>query len=164
MSRTHVIRDMVAGGATVALGVFFLVASDSIQGFGDDPVGPKFLPQAVCLLMIVFGAVLGAGAWRSARANGPGEQPADAAEIDIRAVATLGLIGILYSVLFFLLGYLAATLLVFPAVLYLFGARSIGEVALTTAASIALFYLVFFGLLGIHDPPGLWLDLPALLR
>ena len=117
MSRIHITRDMVAGGATVALGVFFLVASDSIQGFGDDPVGPKFLPQAVCLLMIVFGAVLGVGAWRSARANGPGEQPAHAAETDVRAVATLGLIGMLYSVLFFLLGYLAATLLVFPAVL-----------------------------------------------
>jgi len=157
-------RDALTGGVIAVLGAFFFIAAGSIQGFGDDPVGPRFLPRTVCLLMIMLGLALAARSWWRGEADPGAQDSGPSAAVAKVKVAALGVAAVLYAALFYLVGFIFASLLAFPVVLYLFGLRSIVKLSVTTAAAVAVFYSFFFGLLGVPDPPGLWVDFFGLLR
>ncbi len=154
--------DRITGGLVIAFGGFLFVISRSIEGFGDDPVGPRFLPQAATLGLVLLGALLVAN---------PGVRHARTDLTDIATEAKsqglppviLALVGIVYVGLFHVVGYLLATALVLPSVLVVFGHRRPVRILVLSLLVTAAFYGVFFVLLGAHDPPGAWLDLRGLL-
>jgi len=156
---------MAVGTAAIVLGVFIFVIAGSIQGFGDDPVGPKFVPRAVATLISLIGAFLALRAWTAAHRGEVAADPADAVEPErTGAVAVLAVASVVYALLFQAIGYAPTTLLIFPIVLYLFGMRGVAILAGYAVGAFCVFYLFFFVLLGIYDPPGQWFDPLAFLR
>lgn len=155
--------DQIVGGVVIALGGFLFAFSRTIEGFGDDPVGPRFLPQTTTLGLVMLGGLLVA---RAGTGLASGDRPTATTSERPRwlPVVLLALIALIYTGLFHAFGYLAATLLVLPAVLVVFGHRSALKIVALSCLVSTAFYGVFFGLLGVYDSPGVWLDLSGLLR
>jgi hypothetical protein len=154
--------DGAAGICVAVLGAIVIVVSQDIQGYGDDPVGPKFLPVAGASLLVLLGLWLAIAslAAPSTVDGGTGTGPGRF----LRAVLPLGILGILYALALPIFGYLLPTLLTLPVVLLIFGIRSPMALARLTLVTTAAFYLLFFMLLGVYDPPGEWLDISGIFR
>lgn len=155
--------DGVAGFCVAVIGAILIVTAQGIRGFGDDPVGPKFLPVAGGALLVLFGLWL-AVISRPVR-NTEADRVAPSAFRGFhRAVLPLGLLGILYALALPRFGYIIPTLLVLPGVFYIFGTRSPMVLLRDALATTIAFYLFFFVLFGVYDPPGEWLDISGIFR
>lgn len=155
--------DGVAGLCVAVIGAILIVTAQDIRGFGDDPVGPKFLPAAGGALLVLFGLWL-AVISRPARGTNADRVVSSAFRGFRRAVLPLGLLGILYALALPRFGYIIPTLLVLPGVFYIFGTRSPMVLLRDALATTIAFYLFFFVLFGVYDPPGEWLDISGILR
>ena len=156
-------RNAAAGLAAVVLGIFFFVASNSIQGFGDDPVGPQFLPKAVSVLIALFGVLLIVQSRSANRLGTDANNRVEATPISVN-VLLLAAASVLYSALFFYLGFVLSSAVVLPAVLCLFGIRTLKGLSVMTILTISAFYIFFFVALGVHDPPGQLIDISGWYR
>ncbi|WP_052351641.1 tripartite tricarboxylate transporter TctB family protein [Deinococcus pimensis] len=148
--------DLALALAVVALGVFFLVETFSIDvNPGYARVGPRFFPLLVSFGLLGVGAWLTVGALRGERAEPAAEEDADPdAPINWRSVGWISL-GVLAQVL--LLD--RAGFVVSSALLFWLGARGfhsdrpLRDLAVAVVLSVVV-YVAFTRGLGLTLPPG----------
>lgn len=154
--------DMIAGLALVGLAIFLLIASFDIPvEFGDSGIGPRSFPQAICGLIILIGMVLVVQGARGRIA--PGDESSLEIMTFIKVVLPLVLLSFVYVLLFKLFGYVSSTLVILYAACFHFGVRGKALLILPLVVSAAFYYL-FFGLMGVFEPPATLFNFIDLFR
>ena len=141
------------GVALILIGIVATVTSLNIGLDQYGRWGARFFPLGGSLALVLLGLVELRGA-RTAPATGWPSFP---------AIAVLLVLSLVYVWSISAFGYLLSTALAAPLALYLFGVRN--RVGLCVAAVLcpALYYGIFFGLLGVFPPLGRWFDLLDLI-
>ncbi len=151
MPRWHTNREALLGLAMLVIGLVFFVSSTDIEVLEQGGIGPRVFPMGGSLLLAGLGLLQLAGA----RPEGSEGQLA-AGILPILALAT---VSVAYIAAIAHLGYLVSTALAAPAVLCLFGIRSVAGLVLAAIFCPAAYHLIFFVGLGVFPPYGLWFDL-----
>lgn len=125
-------RDLVSGIILALAGWLFFVSAGSIGSTEEGLVGPAFVPRIVSGLLMVFGAILGAGSVIGSgrtrmHAPTPDEPLTDPekdldAGIAVRSFLLIG-IGFLFVFLFTRVGFAATAMATIAASLLIFGER-----------------------------------------
>ena len=144
---------------TITVGLFFVGLAWGINPSAFDPIGPRALPLFLAASVVALGVLIG---WMGLRDDTP--EVALASDYgfrtsDLAQVAQVIGAGAIYVALFFAFGYMAATLVAFPLVLFAFGARRAFIMLALSIGAALLYQYVFMGLMGLNDPAGGLLDL-----
>ncbi|QPH54623.1 tripartite tricarboxylate transporter TctB family protein [Pontivivens ytuae] len=146
--------DFWTGLCLAVVGAALLLLTYDIRLTEAGLIGPRFVPQAVCVLLIAGGLALAFGP------TSPGGEAGPA--LPWRAAALVA-VGIGHVVLTPLIGYLATSAAVAGAAVVLFGARDWRVILATMLALPLALHLIFIELMGVFMPRGRWFDLLALL-
>ncbi len=155
--------DLWTGLVLIAVALALLIASFDIRVDEAGLVGPRAVPQAVCVLLLIAGAALSiASARRAGQVRAP--EPSARAEPSIpwRALL-LAALGLAFVPLFGAFGYLGATGLVTAATLALFGVRRSVVLVCTAAVAAVVWHLAFVELMDVFAPAGRVFDAARLL-
>lgn len=149
--------SIIVGVAICLAGAFAAFFSLQIPAEANGDAGARTFPY------LGAGALLLLGLLEIRKGlNEPGNFPT----LPQRAMPVLGVavLGIAYVILMTKLGYLVATAVVAPLILWLFGVRK--KIGLLAAAILcpAIYYVIFFVLLGVFPPFGEWFDLLDMLQ
>jgi len=179
--------DLASAGVLIGLGVLILLAVPGIEtSFVTDPVGPRFFPSLLAVLLIGLslvlasrgvlalrrevGAAAGRGAVEPATETPP---PADVPESGGEEVAGVTEVGAARRVLLLVLGmgvyvavlptvgYGLTSFLFFSGILWVAGERRPLRVVVQAAAVTAVLALLFGVLLGVELPGGFLPRLPS---
>ncbi|MBE9398953.1 tripartite tricarboxylate transporter TctB family protein [Pontibacterium sp. N1Y112] len=155
-------HDLATGLAILALaGFLFIESLDIPVDLEDAGLSARFFPQAICGLMAVLGAIL---AFNGARGqSAPDDKTTFDGKIFISKVLPLSVLSFAYVWLFQLFGYTTATLITVYIGSYLFGVRGKAFLLLSPIMSL-LFYYLFFGLMGVFEPPAEIFDVMVYLK
>lgn len=147
--------------AVVALiGVFFVVQASFIRPALNDPIGPKVLPMTIAIALVVGGALIAIRALT--HAAGPMHDGYGFLESNVRRIAAVIGCGVVYVVLFWGIGYFAATLASVFLIMLAFGNRNYRIMTGVAVFAAFVYQFVFMGLMGLHDPRGALADLRPL--
>ncbi len=151
VTRATARHDLVVGLFMAALAAFLYYATlDIPPGYDDEAVGPRFVPQAICILLGAIGAIIALQGLRGMPApNAPTRFSSARFWVD---VAPLSFISFVYVGMFALFGYWLSTAVLIFAGCILFGVRSRALVFLPLIAA-SLFYYIFFKLMRVFEPP-----------
>ena len=156
--------ELGVAAVTITVGLLFVALASTISSAAFDPIGPRALPLFLAACIVALGAAIGVAGWRDRTPDAALSADYGFRSSDLAQVAQVIGAGLVYLALFFALGYMAATLLAFPLVLFAFGARrALVMLALSLFAAV-LYQYVFMGLMGLNDPAGGLLDLRVLSR
>lgn len=167
------IRDKVEPIIVICLGIFFLLQAYQIEVGQDALVGPRLVPVCIAGMIIGFGILLFIVAWVVGRTENVKPGDSSLSPEDNRGIAALWaapiskimfilVIGFAYVWLFSATGYLIATALILTLLLFLFGTRNLGMLAIITVSGTAGYYFIFIYLIGIYAPPGWLINLEML--
>ena len=148
---------MLVGGFLFLLGVLAAFFSLQIPAETGGDTGARTFPYLGAGALLLLGALEFRRGLRL-----PGHQigmPKEAGTI----VGVI-FVGVLYVILISKLGYLVATALAAPSVLFLFGLRNPLGLLAAAVLSPAAYHLIFFELLGVFPPYGEWFDLLDILQ
>lgn len=158
MSRRFPLGGLIAAGATVAIGLFFLIGAFHIDTRAGVLGGPDVVPKAASALLVGFGILIALEAFLV--------PPAGAGRDGRPSVLVFVIVagGLAYVWLIGAIGYLPATLLAAPLAFAAFGVRGPTRALAAGLCAALVIYAAFFVGLGIYDPPGRLLDLNGLWR
>jgi hypothetical protein len=164
--------DAIAGFVFLILGVAILVAVPTIEGTrSTDPLGPRFLPKLLSLVLIGLSALLIISALFKARASTGSDAPvetaialddeiqADAGARETRSGSSRNVYLLITAMTLYVtflptIGYLLGSFLFFSSILAIAGQRRpVVLVCQALGTTIALF-LLFDGLLNVNLPEG----------
>ena len=145
-----VLHERITGVVLIAVGALlfkqtFLIPLDPYSA----GVGPRFFPQSLCVVLAGLGLLLIFTAKNNTAANSQFDSKAFMAK-----VLPLVVLSAIYLTLFWLLGYLLASMISLAIAGYLFGVRGKSLELLAIIASL-LFYYLFFALMGVFEPPSM---------
>ena len=152
------VADLIGAALLVALG--FAFAGGALSGLEvfreGGRIGPGFMPFFAGAMLVVFGAMIGIGAWLGGR-RGPGEgSPGDEPEGAQRTVAAVFLLSLAAILLIPLIGFLPAFgLLIFALVRFVEG-RGLLLAAGTGVGGVIFAWVVFVLFLKIPLPGGVF--------
>ena len=152
-------RSVIVGAALTVLGLGAgYYASLIPQGAEGGTGGARIFPYIASGAILVCGLIELASGLRDRFQTLPRltSQPGE--------IATLLALAIGYVWLVSKLGYLIATGLITPAAMWLFGIRNWFGLLLSAFICPAIYYLIFFELLGVFPPYGEWFDLLDVLQ
>lgn len=147
------IREALPGLALVVIGLGCLVATFNIEILDHGGIGPRVFPMAAAVIVAGLGAVQVLSA-RSAPAEDE-DAPEDG---DFGWIAALLALSVVYVTVINYFGYIIGTAIAAPAVLYIFGIRSVPGLLIAAVLCPVIYHLIFFVGLGIFPPYGLWFD------
>lgn len=163
--------DLGVSLATVLAGLFFFSQASLIDTLSDDFVGPQFFPYALSFITVGIGLFIGASAMYHASSLGPlaeedtsrDEEKFGFRDSSISRITSVIAVGLLYVGLFYATGYLLATAVSLFLMLVAFGNRSWLTLLVISVAGALFYNFVFIGLMGVYNPPGVFLDLENFL-
>lgn len=159
--------DLGVAAVVIAIGLVFAWQSWLIDPSSNEAVGPRSVPLFLATAMIVLGAGIGVASLAGERAGA--DDAVEDAEFGFldsdlsRVVAVVGA-GAAYTIAFWALGYMAATILAAAMALWIFGVRSALAIVVCAIVAGVAYQFVFMGLMGLLDPRGQLLDLRWLSR
>lgn len=155
VTRATARHDLVTGLVLFGLSAFLFYATFDIPaGYEDEAVGPRFVPQAICILLGLIGAVLAIQGARGRPA--PSDRTNFSGARFMVYIAPLSALSFVYVGLFYFLGYWMATILLIAAGGFLFGVRGKALIIMPLIAGTGFYYL-FFKLMRVFEPPAkLW--------
>lgn len=147
--------DALAAILMLLAAIPFAVATGSIYV---DPLDPGFgardFPVLILGLIVVLSLALLARAVHDLRnARRPHHVPREAAEI-VRYLLPMAAIGLLYVWFVDMFQYAGPTFLAAVATLAMFGNRGWARLAVAPFVATAVYYVLFFGILGLDESPG----------
>ncbi|MBN3560823.1 tripartite tricarboxylate transporter TctB family protein [Aliamphritea spongicola] len=154
--------DLVTGLVIMALAAFFFNETFAIPFDPEEgDISPRFFPQSICLMLGLLGGILAFQGGRGITA------PDDNCSFDMQdflfKVLPLSVLSFVYVWLFQGFGYILATIVTLAIACYLFGVRGLRLLILPPVVSV-IFYYLFFGLMGVFEPPAEIFDLLAIFR
>ncbi|MGI9426165.1 MAG: tripartite tricarboxylate transporter TctB family protein [Hyphomicrobiaceae bacterium] len=167
--------DLGVSAVTITVGAFFLYQVSIIESVQTDAIGPNLIPFFLATSMIVLGVLVGLSAlyYNSNQAAATATDALHSAEPDedfgfrdsdmVRVVAVV-VMGFVYIGLFWASGYIISTFLSLVLMLLVFGNRQLATIVVLSVAGALVYNYIFMGLMGLHDPPGAYLDLERFLE
>lgn len=158
----------ITPGTVIFVGLVFLflarqIATPKFQTAAEALVGPAMVPTVIASLIIALGSLELIGVLREKDPEGRPSEIADddeeKSELTLHMIARIvatAIIGFAYIWLLTATGYIISTAITLPTLLVLFGTSSIRKLAIMTIVGTAIYYFVFFRLMGLYDPAG-WL-------
>ena len=145
------------GGSLFIIGAVSLGLSMNIPPTSEGGTGARIFPIIASLSITTLGGLEFSRGWRGDRSP---------LVVTDRWPNIFGLLAlaICYTLLITQLGYLIATAVVAPLVMYLFGIRNPLGLLATAIMRPILFHVIFFELLGVFPPYGQAFDLLDLLQ
>jgi hypothetical protein len=143
-------RDLVFGGATLAVAVIYYALSSTIPASDlADPIGPQGLPKIYAYVLGALSAILLVNSLRA-------RLDAEESRLAVKRAAGILVIGVLYVVLVPWVGYAATIALLIAGTTYYQGAAITGRVVFAALSGAIFLWLLFVVLLGIPQPAGVW--------
>lgn len=150
VTRKNARHDMITGIVLLAFAVFMFVASFDIPLDDEEALGPQFFPQSICILLGLISSIFIAQGLKGKSA--PGDNSQFELSDFIRVVIPLAILAGAYLWLLVLFGFLIATTLALYIAFLLFNVKGIKLLIFPPIIAV-VFYLAFFVLLGIFEPP-----------
>lgn len=140
------------GLAMLSIGGGFLVACLSIEVLEQDGIGPRVFPMAASAFIVALGAL-------QITTAAPNPSRDEQGTASVWVIPALVAISVGYVIALNHVGYILATAFAAPLALLLFGVRN--KMGLIAAAALCplIYHFVFFEILGVFPPYGLWFDL-----
>ena len=153
--------DKSARNDALAAILVLIVAVPFIATTGDifiDPFDPGFssqdFPIGTLSLIVVLALALAVKSIRAMLRQGiPFYEKGELDDV-LRWVVPMVIMGFLYVWLIVLFQYPLPTFLIVAAALAMFGNRGLGRLLVAPLLATFVYYLVFYGLLGLHEAPG----------
>lgn len=144
-------HNIFAGLALIALAAFFFWKSFNISlDFVDEEgIGPRFFPQAICVVLGLIGAVMIVFGLREQVA--PADKTSFEAKRFFADAVPLFLLGLLFVWMFGAFGYVVACFVLLLIALMIFAVRGPALILLPACATVVL-YLLFFKLMTVFEP------------
>ncbi|MFT5508464.1 MAG: hypothetical protein ACI89J_001539 [Hyphomicrobiaceae bacterium] len=157
--------DLGVAFITIALGLFFAYHISKIETLSENSVGPAFFPYILVAVMIGLGVLVGTSALYfngsvqkvSGEAEG-GDEKFGFRDSDLTRVFLVVAMGFVYVALFYGFGYFIATFISLALMLVVFGNRDVVWILGLSLVGALVYQYVFMGLMGLHDPAGLYFD------
>jgi len=158
--------DLGVAAITIALGAFFAFQVSKIETLSENAIGPAYFPALLAGLMIGLGILVGVSALyfnsNVKKVTGEAEEAGDEKfgfrDSDITRVCLVIGMGFVYIALFYGFGYFIATFLSLALMLLVFGNRNFVLIAVLSLVGAIAYQYLFMGLMGLHDPAGLYFD------
>lgn len=164
----YVHTKFLTSGTIIFVGLVFLflarqIATPKFQTAAEALVGPAMVPTVIASLIISLGGLELIGALRRkdsedqpSEVTGEDEEKSELTFHVIARITATAVIGFAYIWLLTATGYIISTAITLPTLLVLFGTSSIRKLVMMTVVGTAIYYFVFFRLMGLYDPAG-WL-------
>ncbi len=141
------------------IGAFFIFQAFTIR-VSSEAVGPRTMPMALAVSLVLGGLWLGVRALR-------GKVGATKAEYgfldsDLKRIAHVIGCGILFVVTFWLFGFFAAVIVGYVSALFAFGVRSLPKIFVSALTMAFVLQWLFMGVMMLNDPRGVLVDLRPL--
>jgi putative tricarboxylic transport membrane protein len=150
-------RDLVFGGATLALAVgYYLLAAQIPESQLSDAVGPQGLPRIYAYLLGGLSLILIVNSVRDTSPAARAERPTPSVQSRVLRPAGVVAIGAIYIVVVPWLGYIVSLTALIAATTYYQGGGANRRVVFVAVAGALLFWLLFVAILGIQHPAGFW--------
>jgi putative tricarboxylic transport membrane protein len=150
-------RDLVFGGATLALAVgYYLLAAQIPESQLSDAVGPQGLPRIYAYLLGGLSLILIVNSVRDTSPASRAERPTPSVQSRVLRPAGVVAIGAIYIVVVPWLGYIVSLTALIAATTYYQGGGANRRVVFVAVAGALLFWLLFVAMLGIQHPAGFW--------
>lgn len=146
--------SVLAGVFTTILGVFYTIQAVILpEASIGNPLAPKVFPLGVGILIIFFGVTL---LVKEIKKSGfkltVSKNEADKG--NVKLIAYISMICILYGLIFRRLGYVISTIIFLEIILFLFNGKEKWKINTIVAVSFSvLIYVVFSMFLGVTLPP-----------
>lgn len=158
--------DLGVAFVTIAVGCFFAYQVSKIDTLSENAVGPAYFPAILSVLMIGLGVLVGASALYfnstvkrvTGEADDAGDEKFGFRDSDITRVSLVVAMGFVYIALFYGFGYFIATFISLALMLVVFGNRNLLLICVLSLVGALAYQYVFMGLMGLHDPAGLYFD------
>lgn len=157
--------DLGVSIVTIAIGLFFAYQISKIDTISDNDIGPAYFPSILAGVMIGLGLLVGASAlyFNSTvqKVTGEaedGDEKFGFRDSDITRVFLVIAMGFVYIALFYGFGYFIATVISLALMMLVFGNRNVVLILVLSLIGALVYQYVFMGLMGLHDPPGLYFD------
>ena len=138
------------------IGLFFIFQAFTIET-SREAVGPRTMPLWLASALVVSGVWLGIRAF--AGRAGDLKEGYGFLESDVKRIVMVVGCGVLFVLLFWALGYFAAIVATYIAMLYTFGVRQWGWMVGGGLVLAVIFQWLFMGIMLLNDPAGAILNL-----
>ncbi len=164
-------RDKAEYISIIFFGLFCLLLAFRIETSESTMVSPRLVPVCIAGLIVALGVLQFIVAWiggrRTKNVKGgdsglPHEDTEDSAAIHIPSVLriiVIPVVGFAYIWLFSATGYLISTAIIMAFVLFLFGTKKPGKVAIIAVSAAVSYYFIFIYLIGTYVSPGWFINL-----
>ena len=137
------------------VGVFFVYQASTIGG-SNEAVGPRTMPMALAITLLLGAVFL---AWRAFRGKvGEMKEGYGFLDSDLKRIVMVVGCGALFVLTFWLFGYFVAIIVGYVSTLYAFGVRD--KVKTITGALVMALVMqwLFMGVMRLNDPKGVLID------
>ncbi len=143
--------------ATVVLiGLFFIFQASTIA-VSKEAVGPRTMPMALAVALVLGGIYLGVRAFLGKA--GDLKEGYGFLETDVARILEVIGSGLLFVFLFWAFGYFVALIGTFIAMLFSFGIRSWPKMIIGSIGLAVVFQWLFMGIMRLNDPRGALINL-----
>ena len=138
------------------IGLFFVYQAFTI-GVSKEAVGPRTMPMALAVSLVLGGLWLAQRAFRDKA--GDLKDGYGFSESNLKRIGLVVACGALFVVTFWLLGYFIAIIVTYIAMLYTFGVRDKLKTLGGAILMAVIMQWLFMGIMRLNDPKGELLDL-----
>jgi hypothetical protein len=138
------------------VGLFFIYQAFTI-GVSKEAVGPRTMPMALAITLVLGGLWLAFRAFRGKAGNlkdGYGFL-----ESNLKRITLVIACGTLFVIVFWLFGYFIAIILTYMTMLYAFGVRDLLKTIGGAIIMAVVMQWLFMGIMRLNDPSGVLVDL-----
>jgi len=167
------VRDKAEYILIACFGLFCMWQAFQIEISKDSVVSARLVPIGIAGMIVVLGVlqiIVALVTGRTKNVKGydsilPQKNSESSAALhtpSVLRIIVIPVVGFVYIWLISSVGYLIATTIIIAFVLFLFGTRNPGKIAIISIGTGALYYFIFIYLIGIYAPPGWLLNLQML--
>lgn len=138
------------------VGLFFVYQASTI-GISKEAVGPRTMPMALAVSMVLGGLWLTYRAFRGK--VGGMKEGYGFLESNLKRIALVVVSGALFVFTFWLLGYFVALIVTYISMLYVFGVRDKVKTIVGAIIMAIIMQWLFMGVMRLNDPKGVLVDL-----
>ena len=140
----------------VLTGLFFVYQASTI-GVSKEAVGPRTMPMALAVSLVLGGLWL---AFRAFRGKvGPLKEGYGFLESNLKRISLVVGCGAVFVIMMVMFGYFVAIIITYVTSLYAFGVRDRLKMVIGAIIMAVVMQWLFMGIMRLNDPKGLLLDL-----
>ena len=138
------------------IGLFFVYQAFTI-GVSKEAVGPRTMPMALAVALVLGGLWLAFRAFRGKAGNL--KEGYGFLESNLKRITLVVGCGSLFVLTFCLLGYFVAIIVTYISMLYAFGVRNHLKIIIGAIVMAFVMQWLFMGIMRLNDPSGVLVDL-----